>query len=271
MQWEFSTYIKERLRILWINTVNSYQIETAYFINNWGNIISTTSFTLTTIFFVNAIYGNVHSIAGYSKDEVLLLTLMGSLNFYIISTFSMTNAETMITDVNRGNLDLTLSKPLPALFYVTFKNINVLSMFRDAAVPVLCTCSVITWSTLNITSISLLSGAVTFFFGLLAADAVMFLLAMLVFWKGEAGEMTTLFYTLIDERFPWEGLPQPIKILFSVIIPVFLTIPVTTSIILSKSSPLPLMLLSIAVSILFQYLKRYGWQRALRAYTSASS
>lgn len=261
----------ERINILKINISNSYQLEMAYFANNWAGLLSTLGYTLTYLLFINIVFANIKNMAGYSRDEVLFLTMMGQLSFYILATFSMNNADQLIRDVNRGNLDLILLKPLPTLFYVSLRYINLLSLLRNGGIPVFFIIIAIHWTNLHLTAFSIICGIIAFIFGLIASDTVKFLLSIPVFWKGEAQELSGLYYSLIDDNFPWEGLNPFMRMTFAVLVPVFISVPVATSIFLNKSSILPLLVLAVAVGSICLWIKSYVWKVALRNYTSASS
>jgi ABC-2 type transport system permease protein len=261
----------ERVAILKINIRNSYLQETAYFGNNWASVLSTVLYTATYLLFVNVIFSNVQLLAGYNKNEMLFLTLMGQLNYYTLATISLPNADKMIEDVNRGNLDLILVRPVPSLFYVSLRDINLLGFFKVAAIPLLFIASTMDWSALSFSSTTVLLGAVSFIFGIIAGDAVKFLLSLPVFWQGEAQELSTFIYPLTSGNFPWEGLGTGMKIGFGVILPTLISISIASSVFLSKSDPYTLTGWAIAVGSLFLWLKITTWKYALRNYTSASS
>ena len=262
---------KERLDILRINISNSYQVETAYFANNLGGLLSTLIFTLTYLVFINVIFSNVKTMAGYSKDEMLFLILMGQTTFYLLSSLSMDNNDQMITDVNRGNLDLLLVKPLPTLFYISLRNVNLLAMARDGVIPCVFVVAAIHWQNLTFTPLGNVLGFLALIFGLLAADTVKFLLSIPVFWKGEAQEISGLFYALTSNNFPLEGLQTFMRISFTIIIPVIIGDSVSASIFLGKSPAWPLFGLAVGMGVLCLCIKSLAWRLALRNYSSASS
>lgn len=262
---------KERLAILRLNIRHSYQLETAYFSNNWAGLVSTMLYTATYLLFIDILFANVKTMAGYSRDEMLFLTLVSQIGFFLMATFSMYNADKMIEDVNRGNLDLILIKPLPSLFYVSTRNINLLGLLRDGGIPAVVVSMVIDWQELSFAPLSLICGAIAFVFGLLAADMVKFLLSIPVFWKGEAQEFSSLFYSLIRYDLPWEGLSSVFRLSLAAIIPILIPVSIATSVFLGKSPPLPLTLFAIGMGIVCLLIKSLAWRWALRNYTSASS
>ncbi|MFA5291055.1 MAG: ABC-2 family transporter protein, partial [Candidatus Paceibacterota bacterium] len=110
-------------RILRANLINTFQTETAYFGNNWGNMISTIIYVTVQILFINVIYSRVNTFAGYDKNEMYFLLFIGQFGFYLLWGISEMNNQTLIKDINRGSLDFLLVLPVPSLWYVTFRKI----------------------------------------------------------------------------------------------------------------------------------------------------
>src|SRR5258708_1946848 len=168
---EFKKAFSKRFSILIATTKFTYQIETAYRANNWANILSTCFYTLSMILFINVLYSNVKLIAGYSKDEMLLFMFVGQIGYYISWLFH-SNLLELIQDVNKGRLDTLLVKPVPSLFYVTFKKIRLFSVVRDCVPPMIVLGLFINWSKLSLTLDSSLAGFVVTLLGITCAHVV---------------------------------------------------------------------------------------------------
>ena len=262
---------KRRLALLRLNLINTYHQDTAYFWNTWGEGLSTTMYTLTYLLFVNIMFSNVHSIAGYSRDQVLFFTLIGQLDFYLLFSYSYDNLELLSDDINRGNLDLILTKPLPALFYVCTRKLSSIQLLRDGGIPTTFVILSIHWQNLQITPAHLAAGVVTFICGLISFHVVQFFLLLPAFWSGKSSDLLELSYSLSDYDLPYEGFPRFVQIGFTVLIPTLISVGISTSVILGKSDPHVMIPLAISVATIFVFLRRWGWNLALRHYTSASS
>ena len=105
---EFKKAITDRLFILRTNIWYSIQEDFSSFFNNIGNVFSTVFFTLTYLVFIKVIFSNINVLAGYSKDEILLLTMIGQFHLTSIWLWSYPNLEMMTEHVYRGTLDLLL-------------------------------------------------------------------------------------------------------------------------------------------------------------------
>lgn len=80
---EFRNSLKINFKLFFANTIYTFQQETAYWTNNWANIISAGFFMISAIMFVDIIYTNVDTVASYTKDEMLFFTLVGEITFFI--------------------------------------------------------------------------------------------------------------------------------------------------------------------------------------------
>jgi ABC-2 type transport system permease protein len=254
----FKNYIKTRFDILKLNIINTYQIETAYIGENWGNILSTLFYTVTYIMFVNIIYANVKTFAGYERDGILFLTLIGQISFYIVWGLGITNAKNMIRDVNSGSLDLLLTKPIPSLFYISTRTLSLVSIFRDGFATLLILILSINWNALSFAPMHVFWGIIIFLAGQIAFNAFQFLFALPVFWFGEADQILGVSYTFMG-------------MVLSTIVPVLIGTHVATSVMLGKSDGPIYAAIAISVAILFTSIKAILWKVALRNYSSASS
>jgi len=248
---EFKKAFSKRLSILVATTKFTYQIETAFRTNNWANVLSTCFYTLSQILFINVLYVNVKLIAGYSKDEMLLFMFIGQVGYYISWLFHANLLE-LIQDVNKGTLDTLLIKPVPSLFYITFKKIRLFSVVRDCLPPLI----------------------VLGLLGITCAHIVHLLSALPVFWLGESESILNLsqeFEYNIGKVIPFEGFGNNFKLVFTTIVPVMISAGVATSVILMKLPIFPTLIWVVIITILALIVRQWIWKFALRTYTSASS
>lgn len=266
--------IKVRCVILKANTLFSFKESMAYSLNNWGGLASTTVYMLTYLVFLSAIFGRVKSLAGYNYSEVLLFTLVGQLNFYLSWVWSVTNIEKLGESVKTGGLDLVLTKPLPALWYVTFQKVNLFMLVFEmwpATVPLL----YLLVKNMNfvISTRGLFLGLITFFAGHIALHCFQFCISLFSFWTGEYRSLNGLSYQLafFGDSIPLEAYPKVLVGLGVSVVPFLINTALTTSFILGRTTDASWMWYSLLVMVLFLVIKKMAWGRALRAYSSASS
>lgn len=266
--------IVKRLRKCWnvikINTINSYQEETAHFWNNWGNCVSTISYTFVVFLFYKILILKFDNIAGYGFNELLLLNLFGQIFYYSSFSFFKKNTDSLIAGVKRGTLDFILLRPIPSLFYISFRNIPIMSTFRDSVINLSISALIIDWKYLNLNTSNLLIALLMLFFGIIIWHCISFILAFTVFWFGEARRVYFLSQGISDNKFlVFESFPKNLKLFFTFIIPTILASPLPVSVALSKSSN-KWVLWSFIVAVFFLWLKNWVWKQGLKAYTSAS-
>jgi len=77
-----------------------------------------------------------NNIAGYGFNELLLLNLFGQIFYYSSFGFFKKNIDNLINGVKRGTLDFVLLRPIPSLFYISFKSLPLVSTFRDSIINI---------------------------------------------------------------------------------------------------------------------------------------
>lgn len=271
MKQQVFNFFRIRLRIFGINIANTFNNETAYPAENWSNIISTVFYTGSYLLFINIIFGNVKSLAGYTLNDMLFYAFIGQLAFYTLYSWSYENMSNLIQSVHDGDFDLILTKPVPTLFFVSNQKIAIFSLIRDAIVPMTMIGLLINWHGLSISILSIFLGLIVFICGQWAMHVLQFALCMPVFWQGESNSLLNLVYTLTDIDIPFEGLPKIWKVIFTTILPIGITMAGTTSVILNKGSTVYIVLISIVTAIIATFFRYYLWKKALGAYNSASS
>ncbi len=271
---EFRESIKERILLVKANFVFTAQKELAYAGNNWINLLSTSFYTLAILIFVNVMYSNVQTIAGYSKNEMLFFFLVSQLTYYSNWLITMRNLGDLIPDVNNGNLDMILIKPVPSLFYLMTRTISFISILRDALVPTLAIVISINWQLLNLTLERIFLALLVWVFGLIILNAFQIIAALPVFWFGESQNILDLASSLSAAEgtlIPFEGYDKNLRVLLSTLLPVLIASGFTTSLLLGKSNPLILFFWSLAIVILSLFTLNAAWKHALKHYSSASS
>jgi len=232
------------------------------------------AYMVTYLVFLSIIYSRVDNIAGYSYSEMLLFTFVGQLSFYSTWIWSFGNIARMGQDVNSGKLDLILSKPLPALWYVTFQKVDLL-MFVFQGLPALLPLLFLMARNLDfaIRPWGIPLAILTFILGQIAIHCFNFILGLTVFWTGQNKSITGLGYKIMffGDAIPLEAYPNKIIILGLTAVPFLSHIALTTSYLLGKTTSLGWLGLLFVTTIVFVWGKIKLWNLALRRYSSASS
>ncbi len=270
----FKQALYDRWVILSSNIAFTFQKETAYWANNWMSIFSTVFYTCSMLVFMHVLYANVKSIAGYSRDEMLFFFLIGQISYYQWWFLTIQNFYDFIQDVNRGDLDLILTKPVPALFYISIKRMYFYSMMRDGIPPTLLIGLSINWSNLEFATINVILGILVIFMGQLILHILVFIATVPVIWLGESKKIIKLlleFEGNANRRIPLQGFGEIGKFTFGCLLPVMLGASFPVAILLNKSDPIFLFTWTLLVLIFMLFLRLAVWKIAIANYTSSSS
>ena len=271
---EFKEALKERLVLLRASLIFTAQRELAYTGNNWASVLSTMAYTVSVLIFIKVIYANVQLVAGYSYNDMLFFFFISQLTYYANYMVTIRNLNDLIADVNKGNLDMVLVKPVPSLFYLMTRSVSLVSIITDALAPTLAIIFSINWLALKITLPAIMIGFVVWIMGLVAIHTFQLLAGLVVFWVGESENVLDLASNMTaasGSRIPFEGYNRGFQILLGTVVPMLIAGGFTTSILLGKSNSTVLLVWALVVGIGAFVIRGFAWRLALKHYTSASS
>lgn len=264
----------ENLNVLKANLKYTFLEETAYWSNNIASVFSTLFYNITYLMFIEVLFSNVDSIAGYNKNQMLLFYFFAECSAYYFGTFIFGNLNNLIKSVNDGTLDLLLTKPVNALFYLSTWKIKLFGGIRDAIPPLIIVFAVIDWNSLNLNPLNFIAGLLIFVIGMQIITALLWIASLPVFWIGESDNILSFIHETwfsAGATVPLEGLSSALRVFFTFVIPGLIPAALASSVALGKNDPLAAILVALAVFVIFWLLRIYLWKVALRAYTSASS
>lgn len=263
--------VQERVSILRLSVRDSFWRDTAYFGENWAAVVSTVLYTTVNLLLMTIIFRNVRTVAGYTYGEMLTFAFVAQSSYYGLWLWSYNNVINLAEDINSGNLDLVLTKPLPSLYYLLTRRIAIVKIAREA-LPALGVLAVfIPWSTLGIRLVPALVAVLIFLCGQVAVNALQCLLIFPVFWSGGGRLNADIPFILQSYHIPLEGLTRPFATLFVTVIPVFLSTGLCVSVLFGKSPPGPALVVAVAATTGMALIRNAAWRVAIRHYTSASS
>lgn len=231
----------------------------------FGSLVALTT-TIAAVVTVLVIYTQVESLAGWMRDEVLVVIGCYQMLGGMLTTFIEPNAMWFDQRVKRGELDEILLKPVPSLYLATlgmqaplglagvFLGLFVIGIgLRDY------------FSLLN-----LLAGTGTYLSALVLLWATRVLVMLVSLW---APSLTLdVMYDALWQfgRYPVAIYRQPVRAVLTFMIPIGLTTTVP-ALALTRGIDLPLLALGVGVGPGAFVLVNCLWSRSLRRYTSATS
>lgn len=216
------------------------------------------------------ITGRTNTVAGWKREEMLLLTAGFNIIIGIFRALVVRGLEHFSYLVHYGRLDIYLLKPVDTQFWLSFQITNVASSIR---IPV---SIMISFYILNILNIKISFPYYIFYLFLLIIGGVIlysiwFGVMALVIWFSNLTNLKSLLDGLNGaSRYPKEIFENTALFFFLIFFPLSLVISIPTKFLLKKAETSEMFMLIVTAVILF-VVTRIFWKFALKYYSSASS
>jgi ABC-2 type transport system permease protein len=251
--------------ILWKATIiQAMEYRASFIFSIIANFVDFTFGFLQYIVFFTA----AKSIAGWSGDQILTLYGVFMCIFSLHFIFLYPNLIEMGEMVNRGTLDLLLTKPVNSQLILSFKRISLEELGSFSASLLLLTYLAIkgslTLSPLTIFQFILaIPASMAFVYSLFII--LMSLAVRLEKLENMAQLMWSLFYLC---RYPVEIYPGWVRHIFFSLIPIAYISTVPASTILGKAS-WNTVLSGLFLAIIALFISTFFWRQTIKKYTSA--
>jgi len=220
--------------------------------------------------FIQFLYLQVNTVAGWSKWEMVLLVSTNHLVQQIFQTFLMMNLTKLPELIRTGKLDFFLAQPAPAQFLVSTRNFEPGSVIETFVAMLVC---VIALVHVHLTSsvVGLLVYPALIVFGVLIHYSLLLMLMSLAFWMTRAQGFINAYYNLFQiSRLPREAFHGVARLAFTWAVPLLLIANVPARTLLHGLNGADLAQMAGATAILLA-LSRAVFLAGLRRYGSASS
>ncbi|HWZ65173.1 MAG TPA: ABC-2 family transporter protein [Patescibacteria group bacterium] len=248
------------------------QAEKAYLGSFWSSTVSKLMYNAVFITFIDLLFRRTGNIGGYSKNDFIFLLLVSQIGWYISFYGIFKALSGLVETVRNGAFDFLLLKPVPHRSFLYASNLQPYDFLLTAMPSLLIVGSIIHWSTLELTPVSILLGALISLCGIVICNTLMFVLITPVFKAGEATDILNIFHSISSAvQMPYSKLPFFMRIMSLTLLPHLLISAAATELILRPANALwiipPAVLAAGIAIVVFQWLWRYD----LKNYTSASS
>jgi ABC-2 type transport system permease protein len=224
--------------------------------------------TFINIGFFRVLLLNIPTISGWTFNELTLpLGIYSLLNAFIWGAF-YGNMKNLARGVNRGTLDLVLTKPVSGQFMVSVKEIGI-GLF-----PSLLTGIFLVGYGFYVNHLPalvllilpfILASAIAIFYSLY------FISTTLAFFTNRLSNIAEFMPQAADTaKYPTEIFPTVVRFVMTFILPLGLIAIVPSRVLLSKVTPFYL-LLPLSAAVILLWLSHRFWLFALSRYSSASS
>ncbi len=260
------SYVGAILRFNW-------QIETAFPRSVLGELLTTLCWNIMFILFARVVTLKVNYIAGYSyEDWVVFLTVM-QLTFYITTSLSGTGVERFVDIVKDGRFDAFLVKPVSILLQIFTCRIKTFHTVMSAFIPMVMYFSlIISQGGFKTSGIAIFYAIIAWIIGFFIQHFFYFAIAMSVLWTQKTRNLLKIVYLSGNiGNYPIEAYTEPIRTIVIFLATTPITVGVTVSYLLEKTTDLSLLLLQAFFATLFFALFVFLWKKGLPKYESFSS
>lgn len=219
---------------------------------------------------VNLIFGQVQTIAGWDKNEVLILVMIAQLFDCVLGFFIFPSIVNFAGTIRKGNLDFILLKPINARFMASFSRFeydNYLRFFVLLAVLA----GYLKNTHIPITFAAIAYSIVLFILSLFIFYCLFFIVAIFSFWLINFFNIDDFLDSILGVgRFPTKIFNRELGFLFTYIVPVAFVATFPTQALFGKAG-IELLFFGLLIAGVMYLASHWFWNFALKHYSSASS
>jgi len=216
------------------------------------------------------LFGYTDEVNGWSGGEVIALGGIYQVVFAILAITVETNMARFSGNVQEGDLDLVLVRPISAQFYIMLQRLQLAEVFTAfTGVGVM----IIGLSRAGITPsmLEIIQAIVLIACGVVLIACCWAAAVFVAFWITAVGPMEMVFRDFLQAgKYPVAFYPIAIRVFLVGVLPIGFATTFPTSALLGDGSWW-VVLLGVAISALALMLLQAYWRFAVRFYSSASS
>ncbi|NDC79818.1 MAG: hypothetical protein EB090_00865 [Verrucomicrobia bacterium] len=257
-------------RLWWTQIRYALTREMAFRANFFAWVMVELSWFVLQLAFVGVVYHHVESVAGWNRNQMIVLVATNQLIQQIFTAFLMPGLTKLPELVRTGKLDFVLLKPVPPQFLVSTAELEI-GPLANAGIAALVACMGLHSLGIVPSMASVAAYLLLLVTGLLVHYALLLFLVSLTFWIIQAESVLLGYYSIFQvARLPREAARGWFRIVFTLVLPLLLVanIPATTLIRGIDPGPMSLFLLT---SLTAAFLASLFFRRGLLRYQSASS
>jgi ABC-2 type transport system permease protein len=227
----------------------------------WG------TFRFLTVFLL---FNTLGDIAGWSKEQALILSVISSITMSLLWVFVLPNLVLFPEMIRKGDLDFVLLKPVNTRFLVSTRYFEFDQVGRLIVAPILLVILIGQFH-MTVSLVNIVSCLVVMFAGIVTIYNAYFFVTTLSFWLVSVENMQNLLFSFNDAgQYPSQIFKGGIKVFFYFVIPVIFISTFPTQVLLGKTGliAVPISLLGVVIS---SAISECFWNFALKRYSSASS
>ena len=223
-----------------------------------------------SIFLLSIFFQNTITIGGWNFQQALIIQGVYTVLNGITNTWFNPNLTEIVKHIREGTLDFVLIKPIDTQFFISFRKIAP-SGFLEILLGFCLLLYSLKLNQINFNLTFLLSCFLTILCSILILYSLWFLISTTTIWFVKTWNATEVLRSfLYVGRFPLNSFSFPLRIFFSIFIPIAFITSIPSEVFLGFAEEWKIML-EVAISIIFLVISRRFWLFAIKFYTSASS
>ena len=223
-----------------------------------------------SIFLLSIFFQNTDKIGGWKFEQALIIQGIYTILNGITNTWFNPNLAEIVKHIREGTLDFVLLKPIDSQFFISLKKIA-----PSGCLEIILGFGLLLFSLrvnqidFNLTFLFLF--IITILSSIFVLYSLWFFISTTTIWFVKTWNATEVLRSfLYVGRFPLTSFSFPIRIFFSVFIPIAFITSIPSEVFLGLSQSWKI-LLEIIVALVFLITSRKFWLFALKFYSSASS
>lgn len=219
---------------------------------------------------IELIFGQIQTIAGWNKEEVLLVVTIQGLFVSCLWLFVFPSLLYFSHSIRHGELDYFLLKPAKPRIMLSFSRFEFDQYLRIIVLLALAI-RFVGQLHIAINLISLVGGIILFLVGLVIFYNLFFMITVISFWSIKLFNLEELFESILGiGKYPTDIFSKGVHFIFLYLVPIAFISTFPVQAILGKGS-LQLIIIGLVLVIITFLLSQWFWVFALKRYQSASS
>lgn len=223
-----------------------------------------------TLAIVNLVFGQVSLVAGWTRDQVLIVVAVSGIFTSILWMFVIPSLLDLSEKVRKGSLDFYLTKPINMRFLISTSKYDMDNILRVIVLTyyLLFVIGLVDYA---IPFISLLAFFTMCVMGLIIFYNFFFIMATTSFWLIDITNLEDLYANLLSiGRYPVYIFEGALKVVFTIIVPVAFIATFPVEFLIGKGN-FNLLIIGFILVIISSLASHKFWNFALKRYSSASS
>lgn len=219
---------------------------------------------------INVMFIQTDSIAGWSKNEMLVMYSIFRVVSELWWFFFSLNLRALTEYVREGTLDYILLKPIPTQFIISFRNILIFSL-PTLVLSIMLVIYFIYHAGIKIDGSKILIASLLIINSLVMIYSLMLMIATLSFWTTKLQAFWEVYGIFMEgARYPISLYKQPLNFIFTFIIPLALMFSLPTQFIVGRESWASVSIAFLS-GIVFLLISHKFFYYGIKRYNSASS